>query len=66
MKVISRRVNEGLVIGNDTFVTVLQIRLNFVRLAISCPRHTPSYWEETLFWEPEEEPAQLQLAASRF
>src|SRR5947208_2270939 len=45
MKVVfSRRVNEGLVIGGDMFVTVLQIRKDHVRLAIACPRLTPSYW----------------------
>jgi hypothetical protein len=66
MKVISCRENEGLVIGEDIFVTVLQVRLNHVRLAISCSRRFPSYWEETLSWEPKEEPAEFQLTASRF
>jgi carbon storage regulator CsrA len=55
MKVFSRRENEGLVIGSDISVTVLQIREGRVRLAISCPRLTPAYWEETLFWSPDEE-----------
>ncbi len=53
MKVISRRENEGLVIGTDIAVTVLQIRKNHVRLAIACPRLTPSYWEETLSFSEE-------------
>jgi carbon storage regulator CsrA len=66
MKVISRRENEGLVIGNDISVTVLQIRNEYVRLAISCPRLTPSYWEETLFLNVEEQPSELQLSAARF
>ena len=66
MKVISRRENEGLVIGEDIFVTVLQVRLNHVRLAISCSRRSPSYWEETLTWEPADEPAEFLLTASRF
>jgi carbon storage regulator CsrA len=66
MKVISRRENEGLVIGNDISVTVLQIRNEYVRLAISCPRLTPSYWEETLFLSLEEQPSELQLSAARF
>lgn len=68
MKVISRRENEGLVIGEDIFVTVLQVRLNHVRVAISCSRMTPSYWEETLTWEPEEDAtvSGRQLIASRF
>lgn len=67
MKVISRRENEGLVIGDDIFVTVLQVHLNHVRLAISCARMTPSYWEETLWVEAEQaEPIELELLASRF
>lgn len=66
MKVISRRENEGLVIGEDIFVTVLHVRLNHVRLAISCSRLTPSYWEETLSWEPEDEPAELEMTGSRY
>lgn len=66
MKVLSRRENEGLVIGEDIFVTVLQVRMNHVRLAISCARSTPSYWEEILTWEPEEEPGDWQPAATRF
>jgi carbon storage regulator CsrA len=66
MKIYSRRENEGLVIGRDLYVTVLQIRNDHVRLGIACSRLTPSYWEETLFLEPEEEPAPLQLTAARF
>jgi len=66
MKVFSRRENEGLVIGEDITVTVLKIRNDHVRLAISCPRLTPSYWEETLFLEVEQKPSELQLTAARF
>lgn len=66
MKVFSRRENEGLVIGDDVSVTVLQIRKSHVRLAISCPRLIPSYWEETLFWSAEEEqPSDLALSVAR-
>lgn len=66
MKVFSRRENEGLVIGGDVSVTVLQIRSDHVRLAISCPRLTPAYWEETLYWNAEEEqPCGLQLSGAR-
>lgn len=67
MKVVTRRENEGLVIGDDIHVTVLEVRLNHVRLAISSPCHVPSYWEETLVWEePDEAPSGLQLASARF
>lgn len=67
MKVISRRENEGLVIGEDIHVTVLKVGFEHVRLAISCPRMTPSYWEEELSWgEEAAEPVALELGASRF
>jgi carbon storage regulator CsrA len=64
MQFISRRENEGLVIGDDISVTVLQIRNNHVRLAVSCPRLTPSYWEETLFVQTAEEPGELELTTA--
>lgn len=51
MQMITRRVNEGLVIGNDIHVTVLDICKDRVRLAISSPSNNPSYWEQTLFCE---------------
>ena len=58
MQMITRRVNEGLVIDNEIHVTVLDICQDYVRLAISSPNDTPSYREETLYWEEaEEEPA---------
>jgi len=66
MKIISRRENEGLLIGDDISVTVLQIRSDHVRLAVSCPRLTPSYWEETLFVESTPEPDALELSTARF
>jgi carbon storage regulator CsrA len=64
MQVISRRENEGLVIGEEIFITVLLIRDDFVRLAICCPRLTPSYWEETLFLATEEASSRLQLSGA--
>jgi carbon storage regulator CsrA len=54
MQVFSRRVNEGLVIG-DVFVTVLAIRDDHVRLGISCPTTIPSYWEQRLYLRSEDE-----------
>ena len=65
MRIISCREDEGLVIGDDICVTVLQIRNDYVRLAVSCPRLTPSYWEETLFLDAEEELSELQLSAAQ-
>ena len=48
MLLMTRQVNEGLVIGDDIHVTVLDIYDDHVRLAISSPNDEPSYREETL------------------
>lgn len=64
MRVLSRSENQGFVIGEDVFVTVLNVHPNRVRLAISCARLTPSYWEETLYVNSGEEPSELALAAA--
>ena len=60
MQIISRKENEGLVIGDEIHVTVLTIRETEVRLGISSPNDYPSYWEETLYWEPARSNRQLQ------
>jgi carbon storage regulator CsrA len=61
MQMITRRVNEGLVIGNDIHVTVLNICRDSVRLAIESPNNVPPYWEETLYWDPAEEESAHEL-----
>lgn len=52
MRVMTREVNQGVIIGDNVHVTVLEIRGNLVRLGISCPRaEYPSlsdYREETV------------------
>jgi hypothetical protein len=52
MRVMTREVNQGVIIGENVHVTVLEIRKNFVRLGISCPRaqypDVTDYWEETV------------------
>jgi carbon storage regulator CsrA len=58
MQMITRRVNESLVIGSDIHVTVLDICENSVRLAISSPEAIPPYWEQTLYWD--QAPAEQQ------
>jgi|GEM_PF-672028 carbon storage regulator CsrA len=63
MQMITRRVNESLVIGSDIHVTVLDICKNFVRLAISSPKHDPQYWEQTLYWDDAQEDDQEELVA---
>ena len=61
MQVFTRRVNEGLVIGDSMHVTVLDIHEDHVRLGISSPNDLPSYWEETLYLERAENFHELQL-----
>jgi carbon storage regulator CsrA len=51
MQMITRRVNEGLVIQDNIHVTVLDICQDYVRLAISSPNNSPPYREETLYWD---------------
>ncbi len=46
MLVITRRRHESLVIGNETTVTVIDIRGDKVRLGITCPAHIPVYRQE--------------------
>ena len=61
MQVVSCRVNEGVIIDHDIWVTVLNIQETHVRLGISSPNQTPSYREETLFCESAEPAVELQL-----
>ena len=63
MQMITRQVNESLVIGSDIHVTVLDICKNFVRLAISSPKNDPQYWEQTLYWNDSQEDDQEELVA---
>lgn len=51
MRVFLRGVHEGLVIDNRWEVTVLEIQPDRVRLAIASTSGTPSYREETLYFE---------------
>lgn len=61
MRIFSRRENEGVVIGENIHVTVLDIYEDHVRLAISSPNDIPTYREETLYWEEAPERFELQL-----
>jgi carbon storage regulator CsrA len=62
MKIISRRENQGLVIGDDIQVTVLEVGERHVRLAITAPGRDPEYREETLYCQPAAEHAELALS----
>lgn len=46
MLVLSRRVGESVMIGDDITVTVLEVRGDIVRLGIDAPRHVKVHREE--------------------
>ena len=46
MLVLSRRVGESIVIGDDITVTVLEVRGDVVRVGIGAPRHVAVHREE--------------------
>ncbi len=48
MLVITRRKNESIVIDESLTVVVLDVRVDKVRLGISCPSELPVYMRETL------------------
>lgn len=61
MQVISRRVNQGLVIGDDIVVRVLGVQDDTVRLGISDSNNYPPYWEQTLHCAPTENTQELEF-----
>jgi len=66
MQFISRQVHEGLIIGDDISVTVLNVQKDRVRLGISSPNEIPSYWEQTIYCESAERAQELQLQQTVF
>ena len=46
MLILTRRVGETLVIGDDVTVTVLGVKGNQVRLGVNAPRELPVHREE--------------------
>ena len=48
MLVLTRRVGESLVIGDDVVVTVLEVRSDGVRVGIDAPRHVRVHRAEVL------------------
>jgi len=46
MLVLSRRMDESVIIGEDVKVTVVDVRGNKVRLGITAPRSIPVHREE--------------------
>src|SRR4051812_12854868 len=48
MLVLSRKVNEKVMVGDDIVITIVKIDRNQVRIGISAPGHVPVYREEIL------------------
>lgn len=46
MLILTRRVSETVMIGNDVTVTVLGVKGNQVRIGINAPKSTPVHREE--------------------
>jgi carbon storage regulator len=46
MLILTRRVNESLMVGDDVTVTVLSVSGNQVRIGVNAPRHVPVHREE--------------------
>ena len=46
MLILTRRVGETLMIGNDVIVTVLGVKGNQIRLGINAPKHVAVHREE--------------------
>lgn len=62
MTIITRGVNEGIAIGKDLIVEVLEVEADCVKLGIHCASRTPSYWEQTLYIDQtESEPVGVTL-----
>lgn len=64
MLVLSRRVGESVVIGNDVTVTVLEVRGDQIRIGVDAPRHVQVHREE-VYRELEEQNAAARDAAAR-
>lgn len=64
MLVLSRRVGESIVIGNDVVVTVLEARGDQVRIGVDAPRSVQVHREE-VFREIEAENTSAAGAAAR-
>ena len=48
MLVLSRRVGESVVIGDDVVVTVLEVRGDVIRVGVDAPRHVAVHRRELL------------------
>ena len=57
MLVLSRKMNEKIMVGDDIIITIVKIDRNQVRIGIEAPGHVPVYREEILpaTWHAEKE-----------
>jgi carbon storage regulator len=58
MLVLSRKIGEKIVIGNDVFITVLEVRGDNVKLGMDAPRHISIHREEIYQRIQQEQPGQ--------
>ena len=65
MLVLSRKVNEKVMIGNDVVITIVKIDRNQVRIGIEAPGNVPVYREEILPANWNQEEAGTELVVSR-
>lgn len=61
MLILTRRLSECMVIGDDTFITVLGIKGNQVRLGINAPKEVSVHREE-IFLKVKAQEEHVQLA----
>jgi carbon storage regulator len=56
MLILTRRVGESLLIGDDVTITVLGVKGNQVRIGVNAPRDVAVHREEVLNRPPSEKP----------
>ncbi len=64
MLILTRRVGETLVIGDDITVTVLGVKGNQVRIGVNAPKDVPVHREEIYERIKREEEAKAKAAAN--